>query len=347
MAPTPLFWDTLMAAEVPAFRVHKIIEEVLASRNEPLTYLQSRAQLTPAERERILAVDPRNLERTLELGATIHTGEHLPEALRDSVNPPPALYVWGNAGVLDNPCVAIVGTRGASTYGKAVAMKFAEALAHAGVTIVSGGAVGIDASAHKGALKAGGATTAVFATGIDGCYPSLHKGLFSQIRESGCLVSQFAAGAKPSRHRLVARNHTVAGLSQAVLVVEAPERSGALLTARAAIEMGRHVFVVPANIDHPGFRGSHALIRDGATLIDHPDHLLTDLGLTARPPARPLADLTPDQERIVEALTVEPISPELIVAKTGLPPEVVLSELTMLEIDGVVIQDLHGYARRP
>lgn len=347
MAFTPAFWQSFLAAEVPSYRAHQIVREIERSRTEPLAYLRSRAKLTPAEMERLREVDDRALERVLAAGARLLWGDLLPPLLDGSPNPPAALFAWGQPEVLHRPAVAIVGTRAATTYGKAVAQKFAESLAGSGLVIVSGGALGVDAAAHKGALAAEGSTIAVLASGIDRVYPSMHGPLFQRIRESGCLVSQFAAGTRTSRYRFLIRNHLVAALSLGVLVVEAPEKSGALVTAHAAVEMGRPVFVVPANVDNLNFRGSHALIRDGAALVDHPDQVLQALGMSASRQQAPAVALTEQQRQIVETLIGDPVSPEIIVSKTGLPPEVVLSELTMLELDGIVIQDLGRYAKRP
>ncbi|MBX7131405.1 MAG: DNA-processing protein DprA [Fimbriimonadaceae bacterium] len=347
MSLSPAFWNALLAAEMPGYRSRPILDEILKSRAEPLSYLLTRAPLTPAERERVRNVNPRDLESVMKAGATLLSDSGLPDALLESPNPPLALFAWGKAEVIHQPTIAIVGTRGATTYGKAVAMKFAEVLAAAGVTIVSGGALGIDGAAHRGALAGGGSTIAVLATGIDGVYPTVHRGLFQHIREHGCLISQFAAGTKPMKHRFVVRNYLVAAISQAVLVVEAPEKSGALNTAHVAAEMGRPVYVVSANIDNLNFRGSHALIRDGAILTDHPDIVLHGLGLASGPVPQAKTHLSTEQEQILAALSSHPTAPELIVAKTGLAPEVVLSELTMLELDGFVLQDLGGFALRP
>ncbi len=261
-------------------------------------------------------------------------------------NMPPVLFVDGDLSCLSGPTVAIVGTRNASTYGKACAQKFAEALARAGVTIVSGGALGIDGAAHKGALAGGGKTAAVLAGGVDYIYPAVHGGLFEQIRRSGCLVSQFSVGSKPAEYKFLQRNVVVAALSDAVLVVEAPPKSGALSTAQAAVEMGRDVFVVPANIDAEGFRGSFHLIRDGATLVSHPNQILEDMQIE---PARKeeAAPASSMGEMILAVLGSATLATEFIVERTGLDTAEVLSELTMLELEGRVMRDASGYALRP
>jgi DNA processing protein len=240
-----------------------------------------------------------------------------------------------------------VGTRAATTYGKAVAMKFAEAFVRAGVTVVSGGALGIDAAAHKAALAHGGKTIAVLAGGVDQVYPAVHSAMFNQIRGSGCLVSHHAIGSRPNGYRFLSRNHLIAGLSLGVVVVEAPQRSGALATALAAGEQGKQVFVVPANIDNANFKGSHALIRDGAQLVDHPDHVLSALGIAAGTAQMALPELSSTGARIMNALASEPLTIEFLGERTGLDTSEVMAELTMLEIDGRVLRDAGKYAVRP
>ncbi len=304
--------------------------------------------LTAAEKERASKTDFAGALRLEAQGIHLLLPEQLPETYVQSRTLSPALYAWGDSSCLNDPLIAIVGTRGASTYGKAAAQKFAESFARAGATVVSGGALGIDAAAHKGALAAGGKTVAVLLTSIERVYPRQHAGLFQQIKANGCLLSQFAVGVVSNReYRPLMRNQTVAGLSKAVVVVEAPERSGALSTASAANELGRQVFVVPSNIDNVNFRGSHALIRDGATLVDHPDQVLDAIGITPRSQAAALpVELSEIQQRIVGVLSAEPLSTEHIVNKTGLEPSVILSELTMLELEGVIHRDRGGYARK-
>lgn len=272
-------------------------------------------------------------------------GEGRPELLREAAGTPSAIFIDGDASALDAPCVAIVGTRSASLYGKACAMKFAEAFARAGVTVVSGGALGIDAAAHQGALAAGGRTAAVLAAGVDNVYPAVHAGLFGQIRAQGCLVSQFAVGSKPADYRFLIRNTLIAALCHAVLVVEAPLRSGAMRTANAAAEYGRDVFVVPANIDMLSFAGSFHLIREGASLASHPDDVLDALGI-APVAAQEAAPPSSAGDRILAVLSTRPIPTEKIVELSGLDTAEVLSELTMLELEGRVLRDAGGYAIR-
>lgn len=282
----------------------------------------------------------------LARGLHVLVEDDYPELLAQAEGSP-ALFVDGDVSCLHEVSVGIVGTRDASTYGKACAQKFAEVLGRAGVTVVSGGALGIDGAAHRGALNGGGKTAAVLAGGVDHVYPSVHAGLFQQIRAQGCLVSQYALGTRPSDYKFLVRNHLIAALCQAVFVVEAPPKSGALVTAQASAELGRDVFVLPANIDQKRFRGSFNLIRDGATLVYHPNQILEALGVAVPAAAPETPPASSEGERILSVLTVQPISTEIIVERTGLEASAVLSELTMLELDGRVIRDAGGYAVRP
>lgn len=350
---SPEFWQRLLASEVSTAKSQAILNSLgtllLKQRNlDPITYLLQGAGLSEAETRKLAAADLKALRAALESGAFVLEASQYPENLLRQQGHPPALFCKGDADALHQPTVGIVGTRNATTYGKAVAQKFAERLAKSGVTIVSGGALGIDAAAHRGALQVGGKTAAVLGTGIEGVFPARHGPLFDQIRVAGCLVSQWACGGKVYPQRFVARNHLIAGLCSAILLVEAPEVSGSLVTARVAAELGRPVFVVPANIDNVNYRGSHGLIRDGATLVDHPDQILDSLDIAlGLEEMAPEIELSDSQRRIVGYLSVEPLPPEKIVASTGLDPSEVLSELTLLEIEGIVIHDAGGYALRP
>lgn len=271
----------------------------------------------------------------------------LPERFNSVEGTPDALFLWGDPSCLTAPTVGMVGTRGASTYGKAAARRFAEALSRVGVTIVSGGAQGIDAAAHEGALAAGGKTACVMASGIDRAYPASHRGLFDSIRNSGCLVSQFPAGWNPRGDSFVHRNATIAALSDALLVVEAPERSGALITANRANEYGRSVLVVPGNISMLSFRGSHALIREGATLVDHPDQVLEALCLPPTLELVPASVGNGTHQRILGAMGAEAISVDKLAELSGLESAELLSELTVLELEGRIIRGPGGYILAP
>ena len=336
-------WQALLAAELTpskALEFGRRIELGAIDRDSFLTH----PSLSAAEAQR--AARAKKISNALPDGVSLVTHDDFPPLLKQVSIPPPAVFAWGDFSVLSAPTAAIVGTRGASAYGRAVATKFAEALARAGVTIVSGGAVGIDEAAHRGALNVGGKTVAVLAAGIEATYPVVHASLFRSIRESGCLVSQYAVGTKPNGYRFLVRNGLIAALSQVTILVEAPLRSGGLRTAHSANEFGRHVFVVPANIDNLNFAGSHALIRDGATLVDHPDQVLEAMDLAAAP-ERGLPSYLSDTARMIhKVLSLEPNTVEKIVELTGLEPSVVLSDLTMLEVEGVVMREPQGFVTR-
>jgi len=218
-----------------------------------------------------------------------------PQALLDIADPPVLLYVKGDPGVLARPALAIVGARSATPQGLANAEAFARALAAAGLTIVSGLALGIDAAAHRGALAgAAGTTVAVIGTGADRVYPARHHTLAHEIAARGAIVSEYPLGAAPLPHHFPRRNRLIAGLTHGVLVVEAAVGSGSLITARLAADSGREVFAIPGSIHSPLARGCHRLIRDGAKLVETVEDVLEELrgsvpggDLPARAAARP------------------------------------------------------------
>jgi DNA processing protein len=256
----------------------------------------------------------------------------------------PALLTRGDASCLHRPCVAIVGTRSSTPYGRLCARKFGEELARAGVTVVSGGAVGIDAAAHEGALSVGGSTVAVLANGVDHVYPPSHSNLFDRMQERGLLISQYGLGTKPADYKFIQRNQLIAALSIGVVVIEAPTRSGAIRTASYAAELGREVFVVPGQIDQFGFQGSHALIKDGATLVDHPNQIIDILQIERNVPVA-AAVAEGDAGLILGVLGSDSFSVEKISELTGLEPGNILAELTILELEGLVMREAGGFVR--
>ncbi len=270
--------------------------------------------------------------------------KNFPETLESASWKSPVLFYDGNASALNFPKVGIVGTRSATTYGKACAFKFAEVLAQAGVSIVSGGALGNDASAHQGALEAGGTTIAVLGGGIDNPQPSVNRPIFDRIRERGLLLSQFEIGCPVSNHTLLGRNKLIAALSDILIVIEAPAKSGALHTANDANELGRPVFVVPANIDQHSFRGSFGLIRDGATVVTHPDEILEMIGVVGQSVQSLPVEANSLAGLILAQMSAQGMSAQTIVERTGIEAPLVLSELTMLELEGRIIRDAGGYA---
>jgi len=200
-----------------------------------------------------------------------------PDSLKEIHDPPLALYVQGEITKADRHSLAIVGTRHATHYGASVADRLAYGLAKAGFTIVSGLARGIDTIAHQAALKAGGRTLAVLGGAIDQFYPAENKPLGDQISRQGAVISEYPLGRSPDRQTFPYRNRIVAGMSMGLVVVEAGEKSGAVITANEALEQGRHVYAVPGRIDNPSARGCHALIKTGAKLVETIDDIVDDL----------------------------------------------------------------------
>jgi len=254
----------------------------------------------------------------------------------------------------EGPRVAIVGSRRPSPYGEAVAEQLAADLARAGVVVVSGLALGIDAAAHRGALAGGGVTVAVMGTGVDIVYPAAHGKLAEEIvAAGGALVSQFPDGTAPRRHNFPARNWTMAALSDAVVVVEAAEGSGALITADAALELHKEVLAVPGSVFSPLSVGTHQLIRDGALLAQNARDVLAALGEVQEVLDDPLAppqslgiEAPSGRDGIVAHLSdVLPLSAAEIARKLQLPVAEVLVRLTALELDGAVRRHHDRYVR--
>ena len=261
---------------------------------------------------------------------------------------PPTLWVCGTLLDADGLAVGIVGSRRATTYGLEVAERLAADLAARGITIVSGLARGIDTAAHRGALVAGGRTIAVLGTGIDGRYPPENRGLADQIEANGALVSQFFPGTRAHAWNFPARNRTIAGLTLGIVVVEAAERSGALITAGAAADFGREVFAVPGRITAETSRGPHGLLRDGATLVRSWMDIVHELPLPWRNAVRDTSSVmdaptphapTTDEVAVLDALMAdEPQQIEHVIARSGLAPSRVGATLVSLELAGRVRQ---------
>lgn len=267
-------------------------------------------------------------------GAVARGEPGYPDLLAAIFDPPARLYLRGaRRELLGGPCVAVVGARACSTYGAAVAESVARALAAAGAVVVSGLARGVDAAAHRGALAAGGATLAVLGCGIDRDYPASNAGLARRIAETGLIVSEYGPGIEPAPWRFPARNRIVAGLSSATVVVEARERSGALITADFALEEGRDVLAVPGPITAATSAGSNALLRLGAAPLLEPADVLSLLGLEAAPPPAPPGGLA---AAILAALRERPAGADEIAGLTGTPVDRIAAALVELELDGLV-----------
>ena len=270
----------------------------------------------------------------------------LPLTLRSIPDPPRRLYCRGDPKVLDGPAVAIVGSRRCTRQGRETAFVLARDLAAQGLNIVSGLAYGIDIAAHRGVLAeddSGGTTVAVLGSGLDNIYPRAHAGLASDIAAHGAIVTEHEPGEGPRRHHFPARNRIVSGLCLGVVIVEASDKSGSLITARMALEQGRDVMAVPSLVSSPLSAGCHRLIREGAALVERAEHVLEALGLEWSEPYR--AGLPEDPVLAEVSATVTTL--DAIVAATRLPTEEVLGRLAELEIDGWIAAHGGGYMRRP
>lgn len=310
--------------------------------------LESVEQLTAQGRAKVLEPMPAAVERDLqlldELGVTLIpiTASNYPEKLKEIYDPPIVLYVRGCLTESDKLAVAIVGSRRANMYGLSVAGRIAKDLAGRGLTIVSGGARGVDTAVHKGALVAGGRTIAFLGCGVDVIYPAENRKLFEAIAESGAVISEFPFGAPPEPWRFPPRNRLISGISMGVLICQSPEASGALITAGYAAEQGRDVYAVPGNVDDERNRGCHGLIKDGAKLVESAEDILQELGIESGDDAPhqlslPIESLSDEQERtIASLLSLEPMLVDEIIEKSGFPAPMVASKLTILEMKGVV-----------
>jgi DNA processing protein len=276
-----------------------------------------------------------------------------PAELLQMADPPVLLWVQGDLRTLQHPVrLAMVGSRNPTPQGQANAHQFACALAGAGVCVVSGLAAGVDGAAHEGALEGGGPTIAVVGTGLDIVYPRRHTELARRIAVNGCLVSEYLPGTGPHQSHFPRRNRLIAGLSQGTLVVEAAVQSGSLITARLAAEQGREVFAIPGSIHSPQARGCHALIRQGAKLVESAQDILEDLRLvlpaqTDRSSAEPdLTDRTGDDTSLLQAMGFDPVSFDALQARTGIDTPTLQARLLELELDGQVARLPGGLLQR-
>ncbi|MEZ4711118.1 MAG: DNA-processing protein DprA [Caldilineaceae bacterium] len=304
-------------------------------------------------------LDKRSLENLLEARRTVDPQAELtrvqsadiqvltwddaqyPANLRQTDAPPPVLYVRGELLPSDEWAVALVGTRRATAYGREVTHTVATDLTRAGVTIVSGLALGVDTVAHKAALEAGGRTIAVLGSGVDQIYPPQNRGLALEIAKQGAVISEYPLGVRPEANNFPPRNRIISGLSRGIVVVEASQRSGALITANFAAEQGRDVFAVPGSILHPGSAGCNMLIQNGATPLLTSNDVLEQLNLTHIHELQSVRATTPTdplEEQLLTHLTREPSSIDDIVRNSHMASAQVSSLLTVMELKGLVRQ---------
>jgi DNA processing protein len=269
-----------------------------------------------------------------------------PKALLEISDPPPLLYTVGRLELLSHPALAVVGSRNATAQGARNAQAFARALSDAGLTIVSGLALGVDAAAHRGGLEGRNSTIAVLGTGVDVVYPPGNAALAREIASRGLLVSEFALGFPATKQNFPRRNRVISGLTLGTLVVEAALSSGSLITARAALEQGREVFAVPGSIHSPLSKGCHSLIKSGAKLVESAEDVLSELGalqsggasLPGRDRVSPAATIrqSAGHSPLLEQMGFDPVDIDSLCARAGLSAQQVSAELLRLEMAGQV-----------
>ena len=287
-------------------------------------------------REKLAAVaewldDPVNGVLTLADGG-------YPQALLQLTDPPPLLYVKGRAELLNHEAFAVVGSRNATKQGCAHAEAFGRVLSDAGLTIVSGLALGIDAAAHRGGLAGAASSIAVVGTGLDIVYPARNRDLAHELAQRGAIVSEFPLGSPPAANNFPRRNRLISGLARGCLVVEAALASGSLITARLANEQGKDVFAIPGSVHSPLAKGCHSLIKQGAKLVESAEDILEELRLPMPARGRVLqtAAIDPAAQRVLDELGFDPCDIDTLAARSGTSAEALAALLTQWEIDGVV-----------
>jgi DNA processing protein len=345
----------LASASLPSHRLRALLA---AAESDPVRALtlgrDPRLGLTPRQIERLdeaARLVPQKLllaaAQRLGVCALLSDDPTYPALLLPHDDAPPLLFVRGT--LPKQTGVGVVGSRRATVYGRGQASRFARALAEAGLTLVSGGAAGIDTAVHRGALEVGGATVAVVACGLDISYPSENRGLFDLIAEQGgAVVSEYPVGTTPEPWRFPARNRIIAGMTPLTLVIEAPETSGALITARNAAEYGREVFVVPGPVDSGRSRGGHRLIQDGASLADGPEDILAALDSVPKTVsiATPAPALQGDEALLYAQLGSNPRHLDELAEAANLSSPQASVAITLLEMKNLVRREPGGFFLR-
>ena len=264
-----------------------------------------------------------------------------PSLLKGIKNPPPQLYCCGDCTLLGNRSVAVVGSRTSTVYGRKTAAAISRRLAASGVTVVSGMALGIDASAHEGALDVGGKTIAVLGCGPDVCYPPENRILMAEIKRHGLIVSEYTPGTPANRYNFPNRNRIISGICEATIVVQARNRSGALITAELAAEQGREIFAVPGNIDSPYNLGNNRLIKEGASPLICTDDILEYLGISGASEEDARERLSEREYQIFELLKKEgELSVDEVCIRTGMTPAYVNPILAVMEMKGFISSEM-------
>ncbi len=260
-----------------------------------------------------------------------------PQTLLQIPDPPPLLYVKGRLDLLNQPAMAVVGSRNATPQGKMNAESFSRNLSDSGLCIISGMALGIDAAAHRGGLDGGSSSVAVIGTGLDIVYPSRNHALAHELAQHGTLVSEFPLGTTALAHNFPRRNRIICGLSLGCLVIEAAIRSGSLITARLAVEQGREVFAIPGSIHSPVSKGCHALIKQGAKLVECANDILDELEwplIKNTGAANGVDHAVSDRNPLLDALGFDPVGIDALTARSGLTSDTVCAMLLQLELEG-------------
>lgn len=346
-------WLRLNAVEFAPHRLHALLDAyggdpAALFAASPQDWVERLPHLNEKRLAHLTLVRDRDLTRDLaaleKSGARLVTrqDETYPANLRPLPDAPPVLFVRGTLIPEDKFSLAIVGSRRATNYGLTLAHQFARELTAHGLSIVSGGARGVDTYAHRGAVEAGGRTLTFLGCGVDVHYPAENRRLFDEIANGhGAVLSEFPMGTKPEPWRFPARNRLISGASLGVLVIESPADSGSLITAREAGDQGREVFAIPGPIGLGHNSGCHRLIQDGAKLVETVEDILGEIGvLTLRRPGTassptPVPPLPPEQRKVLDMLTLQPRQVEGMIHESGLTPPQVMGILTLLEMRGL------------
>ena len=299
--------------------------------------------ITESKQKKIIS-NARKIEKILDITDSFITflDENYPTDLRNIYSPPPIIFLEGNPQLLGRTSIAIVGSRKADGYGRNLAESFSEDLSEAGLTVVSGLAMGIDSSAHRGSLKGKASTIAVLGTGIDIIYPASNRDLFQKIRSGGCLVSEYLPGTPPLKQNFPRRNRIIVGLTRSILVVQASIRSGSLITARLALENGRDVYAVPGDIFRDNSKGTNWLIQNGAKLIATVNDILDEFPGFSRKNVHVAGTESP----ILGYFTKGSVTFEELLFLTKMSREELLIELTDLQVAGIIDEEFGTWRRK-
>jgi DNA processing protein len=314
-------------------------DAVLARKRAELTPFVTPAVLEALDSERVAQAVAHAMQWAAAGGHEVITlaDDAYPKALLEIADPPPLLYADGDASLLQRPSIAVVGSRNASAQGESNAQHFARALSDAGLAVVSGLALGIDAAAHRGGLAGAGSTIAVLGTGIDIVYPTRNAELAAEIARKGLLLSEFPLGTPAAAHNFPRRNRLISGLTRGCLVVEAALPSGSLITARFAAEQGRDVFAIPGSIHSPLAKGCHSLIKAGAKLVESAEDVLAELaGFQPSGYASTAMETGKTDAGLLAVMGHDPVDVDSLCERAGWSAERVTSELLRLELDGRV-----------